>query len=104
MSELSSNIKVICLEDQAFHVWMKETVQLIKKENSVALDPWITKEEAMQFLRINAPATFQRYKDSGKIKFSKVDGSSKKILYYRKSILDFIESGVVEPDSSKQSS
>ena len=60
-----------------------------KKEFLGSLNPWIKEDEAMDLLNITSKTTFQKYRDEGKFKYSRV--SSKLILYERQSILDFIE-------------
>ena len=56
----------------------------------------------MKLLKVNSRTKLQEIKDSGKIKVSKVDGSNKHILYERKSILDLIEAGIVDPNTQNQ--
>ena len=102
MSDLTTNIRVICLESDAYKAWMKETMNFIKQENSILLDPWLTRDEAMKLLKVSSRTKLQEIKDAGKIKVSKVDGSNKHILYERKSILDLIEAGIVDPNTQNQ--
>ena len=81
---------------------MKETMNFIKQENSILLDPWLTRDEAMKLLKIESRTRLQSIRDSGKIKVSKVEGSNKHILYERKSILEVIEAGIVSPENPQQ--
>lgn len=85
MPEFSTNIPIICLESGTFKALVKELAKELREE----IDPFVDEKEAMHLLRIASKTTFQKYKDSGKIDFRIVTG--KKILYRRKSILDFIE-------------
>ena len=102
LTYLTTNIKVICLESEAYKAWMKETMNFIKQENSILLDPWLTRDEAMKLLKIESRTRLQSIRDSGKIKVSKVEGSNKHILYERKSILEVIEAGIVSPENPQQ--
>jgi len=71
-------------------------VKELAKELRDEIDPFVDEKEAMHLLRITSKTTFQKYKDSGKIDFRIVTG--KKILYRRKSILDFIENSPKSKD------
>jgi len=92
MPEFSTNIPIICLESETFKSLVKELAKELRDE----IDPFVDEKEAMHLLRITSKTTFQKYKDSGKIDFRIVTG--KKILYRRKSILDFIENSPKSKD------
>ena len=92
MPEFSTNIPIICLESGTFKALVKELAKELRDE----IDPFVDEKEAMHLLRITSKTTFQKYKDSGKIDFRIVTG--KKILYRRKSILDFIENSPKSKD------
>ncbi|MCB9352269.1 MAG: helix-turn-helix domain-containing protein [Lewinellaceae bacterium] len=79
---------IICLESEAFKALVKEVHELIKKEEHIEFNTWIDGKEAMKLLRITSKTTFQKYRDSGKIEYRRID---KHILYRRRSIMDFIE-------------
>lgn len=53
-------------------------------------EKWIDGSEAMKLLGITSKTTLQLYRDSGKLRFSKIN--SKTILYDRESVMEFIES------------
>jgi hypothetical protein len=86
MSNLSTKVPIICLESETFKALVKELAMEIRDDE---LDPWMDEKEAMNMLRISSKTTFQKYRDEGKIDFRKLSG--KKIIYRRRSILNFIE-------------
>jgi|APTNR8051073442_1049403.scaffolds.fasta_scaffold00875_2 hypothetical protein len=90
MPDFDTNIKIICLESEAFKALVSEVATQIKKEFLHELDPWIDEKEAMDMLRISSKTTFQKYRDDGNIDYRRL--SPKQIVYRRQSILDFIES------------
>ena len=90
MDDSGTNLNVICLESKAFQALANEMAMQFKKEFLGSLNPWIKEDAAMDLLRITSKTTFQKYRDEGKFKFSRI--TSKLILYERQSILDFIES------------
>ena len=89
MSNLGTNLNIICLESEAFHALIDEVVERINKEQKLEADEWISDEEAMKILRISSKTTLQKYRDEGKIRFSQL--GRKSILYDRQSLMDFIE-------------
>ncbi len=86
MPDFSTNIPIICLESGTFKALVKELAKEIREDELV---PWIDGKEAMRLFRTTSPTTLQKYREMGKIDFRIVTG--KKILYRRRSILDFIE-------------
>ena len=90
MSDFETNMKIICLESQAFKALVSEVAQQLKGEFFDHLNPWVDEKEAMQLLRIHSKTTFKKYREEGNIAYSVFSG--KKFLYERQSILDFIES------------
>ncbi len=90
MSDFETNLKIICLESKAFKALVSEVADQLKGEFFGHLNPWVDEKEAMQLLRIHSKTTFKKYRDEGNISYSIF--SDKKILYERKSIMDFIES------------
>jgi hypothetical protein len=83
------DLKIICLESDAFYALVKEVVHRIKEENGVTEDKWVTSDEAMRLLNIKSKTTLQKLRDEGRIKFSQP--SKKIILYDRDSINEYLE-------------
>jgi len=80
----------ICLESGYF-VRMTEavidlTIPAYRKEDK---NVWIDKEEAKELLKITSNTTLQKHRDQDDFNYSKV--SSKHFLYYKPSIISFIE-------------
>lgn len=90
MPDFETNMKIICLESEAFKALVSEVATQLKKEFLHELDPWIDEKEAMDMLRISSKTTFQKYRDDGNIDYRRL--SPKQLVYRRQSILDFIES------------
>jgi len=82
-------MEVICMETQAFYALVEEVVDRLKTEHNIEQDQWISDTETMRLLNIKSKSTLQRLRDTGAIKFSKL--SKKHILYYRMSILEYLE-------------
>ncbi len=61
----------------------------LKKENDTVEDKWISRDEAMRCLRIKSSTTFQKLRDTGKIRFSQTN--KKNILYNRDSLNEYLE-------------
>jgi len=90
-----NNINIICLESEAFYALVQEVIQRVTPPEQVkAEDDWIDLEETMRLLKIRSKTTLQKLRDSGDIRFSKL--GTKHILYYRPSILEYIESNAKE--------
>lgn len=87
-------MEVVCLESEAFYRLVKEVVERIRQEQGVVQPKWIKMEEAMVLLNITSKTTLQKYRDEGKIRFSKQ--GKKVILYDRDSILTFLEENARE--------
>ena len=98
MADLGDKINIICLESEALKSLVKQLAYELKEEDY----PWIDEKEAMTMLRISSKTTFQKYRDTGKIDFSKL--TRKHILYRRKSILDFIENNTEKEESKSDQS
>ena len=86
---VTSNLRVICLESEAFYALVDELVDRFKEKHDISQDPWISDEEAMQILRISSRSTLQRYRDEGKVRYTQP--SKKVILYDRASIEQLLE-------------
>ncbi len=87
-------MEVVCLESEAFYRLVKEVVDRIRLENGVQQPKWIKMEEAMDLLNITSKTTLQKYRDEGKVRFSKQ--GKRVILYDRDSILKFLEENARE--------
>ncbi|MCB0632980.1 MAG: helix-turn-helix domain-containing protein [Lewinella sp.] len=87
MADFATNVPIICLESETFKTLVKELAKEIREDDMV---PFVDEKEAMRLLRITSKTTFQKYRDSGNIDFRRIMGG-KKILYRRRSIIDFIE-------------
>lgn len=91
-----SDLKIICLETEAFYKLVEEVVSRLEDSKKVDSNPrWIDDKEAMQMLHITSKSTLQKYRDEGKIRFSQP--SKKVIVYDRDSILDFLEEHAKDP-------
>ena len=88
MPEFGNNLKIICLESEAFYALIDEVVNRLKEKNGSDQEKWIDDEEAMRLLHISSKTTLQKYRDEGSIRFTQP--SKKLILYDRESILEFL--------------
>ncbi len=90
----TTDIKVICLESEAFYKLVDEVIQKLKSENNQnSKEQWIDDAEAMQLLKIGK-TTLSKYRSEGFIRYSQI--GKKVILYDRFSIIEFIENNVKE--------
>jgi hypothetical protein len=89
MEGFESNIKMICLETDAFKALVSEVATQIKEEVFDSTNPWVDEEEARRLLHIDSKTTLHKYRSEGKIEYSKL--TAKKIVYSRRSIMEFIE-------------
>jgi hypothetical protein len=87
-------MEVICLESEAFYRLVKEVVDRIRADQDIQQVKWISGEEAMQLLNISSKNTLQKYRDEGKIRFSKQ--GRKIILYDRDSVMKFLDDNARE--------
>ena len=83
------DLKVICLESEAFYALVDEVFNRIKNENNIDDDIWISKEKAKKALGISSDTTLQKLRDEAKIRFSQP--TKKIIVYDKRSILSFLE-------------
>lgn len=81
-------MEVICLEDAAFYSLIDKVVERIKEKQGKPYDKWVSGDEAMSMLRITSKTTLQKFRDEGKIRFSKPE--KKIILYDVDSIYEFL--------------
>ncbi|MCH8904450.1 MAG: helix-turn-helix domain-containing protein [Bacteroidetes bacterium] len=80
---------IIHITSDALFKLVDEVVNRLKKENGIDDDPWVGTEETMRILKISSKTTLQKFRDEGKIRFSKT--GPKHILYFRQSLYDFLE-------------
>jgi len=81
-------MEVICLQDEAFYVLIDKVTEHIREKYSVKEDKWISDEEAMRKLRITSRTTLQKFRDQGKIRFTRPE--KKLILYDSDSIHEYL--------------
>ena len=102
MSDLGIQFNVDVANSEALEALMRLALDKIIEREMIKIEPWITQAEAMKLMRIKSKATFLKYRDLKKFKYSRPTESAKYILYDRKSILDFIEQGIVtDEDQTK---
>lgn len=87
--ERKNTMEVICLENEAFYSLIEKVIKHFDRKISEVDDKWISDVEAMRLLRIKSKTTLQKFRDTGKIRFSQPE--KKIILYDRYSILDHLE-------------
>ncbi len=80
---------LICLDERAFYAVFHELVEKVKFANEQKEDPWVGTDEAMRLLRITSKTTLKKFCNNGDIRVSRL--TDKHLLYYRESILSFIE-------------
>lgn len=86
MTNTTSSLNIICLETEAFYALVEDVCARLETKDE---DLWIDEEEAKRLLRIKSKTTLQKLRDEGAIRFSQP--TKKIILYYRQSILDYLE-------------
>ena len=77
------------MEDETFYRMVDEAIRRIRAELSKPNDEWIDGDEVMKILKITSRTTLQKFRDEGKIRYSQPE--KKIILYYRPSVIEFIE-------------
>lgn len=82
-------MKVICLEEEAFHFLIEEVIYRLKVTKEEKLDKWINDDQARQLLNIKSKTTMQKLRDEGKIRFTQPQ--KKIILYDRDSIMAYLD-------------
>jgi len=86
-----NNINIICLESDAFYALIQEVLNKVTLPEQITQeDNWIDIDATMKLLKFRSKTTLQKLRDSGKIRFSKL--GTKHILYYKPSIIAYIES------------
>ena len=86
-------LDVICLETEAYYKLIQEVIDIVKDQNQKE-ELWVDTETAMEILKITSKSTLQKFRDENRIRFSQI--SRKLILYYRPSLLDFLEQHVID--------
>lgn len=86
--------KFICLEERAFHQLIEEVVERLAVKYKEPQIRWIDGVEAMKRLGISGKSTLQRYRDEGRIRFSKAD--KRVIMYDVLSIEEYLEKHAIE--------
>lgn len=81
-------MNVICIEEAAFDRLVEKVIEVIRNECLHHRDKWISAEEAMHKLRISSKTTLQKFRDTGKIRYSQPE--KKIILYDADSIDEFL--------------
>lgn len=89
----TSNINVICLEQDAFHELVDQVVARLQEKLQIKEARWVTGDEAMEILKIGK-STLQKLRDTGAVRFSQME--RKHILYDRLSLDEYIEKNVKE--------
>jgi hypothetical protein len=89
----------ICMDEEVYYDLKEGLLIRLKSMNQIDHDPWITTEEAMNLLRISSKTTLKKLSDQGQIRVSKM--TEKIVLYYRQSLLDFIENNVKKTGNEK---
>ncbi len=85
---METDLKIICINSEAFYALIDEVVSRIKEKEEIRQDRWIDSEEAKRLLRIKSRSTLADLRNKGKIRFS---GSPKNIVYDRTSIELYLE-------------
>ncbi|MEO1263247.1 MAG: DNA-binding protein [Bacteroidota bacterium] len=94
-------MEIIILESKAYWSLVQETIQEMEKRFGKE-EPWIGQEEAMRILGISSTTTLQKFRDNDCIRYSKI--SPKIILYYKKSVYDFLNAKANFPAEANSSS
>ena len=72
-------MKVTCLIDAAFINLFERVVNHLQAKPGVKPEKWITGGRAMDMSHIDSKATFQKFRNQGKIRFSQPE--KKRIVY-----------------------
>ena len=88
------DLKVICIETEAFHRLMDEVVERLLDKHGKSPEKWISVEQCMSMLKITSKTTLQKLKNEGKIRFSQP--MKKLTLFDRDSILEYLEKNARE--------
>jgi rRNA-processing protein FCF1 len=82
-------MKVILIDEDAFFELFERVLDHVEtKLEHQEQNNWLTPSQAMKKLNITSKTTLQRYRDEGKVRYTKI--GRKNILYDPKSIDDFL--------------
>lgn len=87
------DLKVICLETDAYYKLLQEVINIVKDQEQQE-ELWVDTETAMAILKITSKSTLQKFRDEQKIIFSQI--SRRVILYSRESIYQFLNDKIVK--------
>ena len=87
------DLKVICLETEAYYKLIQEIVEIVKEKEKIE-ELWVDGKTAMSILKITSKTTLQKFRDQDLIVFSQP--SRKVIVYYRPSLIEFLENNIVK--------
>ncbi len=82
-------MEIIGIQTESFYNLIEKVIQHIDNKASLGSDKWISDTEAMRLFRIKSKTTLQKFRDTGKIRFSQPE--KKLILYDRNSILHHLD-------------
>lgn len=86
-------MNVICLEEDAFYELVKQVVDKLKSNKTDSEPEWIDGEEAMKLLNCKK-TKLQSLRNNGEIEYSQP--SRKIVVYYRPSIISYLEKHLKE--------
>lgn len=82
-------MEVISIEEKSFYELLDKIFEEFETKYGRQEKHWIDEQEAMQLLGIRSKTTLQQLRDTDAIKFTQP--RKKLILYYRQSLLDWLE-------------
>ncbi len=82
-------MSIICLEKDELKEVLQEFFNEFESQKHSNLPDYISAKEAMKLFKITSPTTLKKYVDFNDIKIKQT--SKRKILYSRKSILEYLE-------------
>lgn len=83
-------MEVISIEEQSFYELLDKLYERFEEKHGKQESEWVDEAEAMKILNIRSKSTLSSYRNQDLIRFSQQ--SRKLILYYKPSLLSFIES------------
>ncbi|MGE0637685.1 MAG: helix-turn-helix domain-containing protein [Bacteroidia bacterium] len=84
----TTDLKIICLNSEAFFKLIDVVVERIRDKENIKEDRWIGADEAKRLLNIKSRSTLAELRNKGKIRYS---GSERNIVYDRTSIELYLE-------------
>ena len=83
-------MEVICLQEEAFYALLEQVVARLNAARPEApFSKWMSPEQAMQMLNITSRTTLQKFRDTGRIRYTQPE--KRIILYDRDSILEYLD-------------